>query len=215
MKITFKYICQKLCKIVKNPKKTLTILKALLIGSFYIIYYRTITKTVTIKFPFFAFYRVKITGPGSVFIDKNCSVFKNIYEGLTIVTLSKEAQVKIGKGCYLGGLTIYCYKKIEIGNRTITANSLVQDSLFCEINRVKSLFKETDILEPKSVIIGENVWLGALSCILSGTIIGDDSVISFGSVCYKLKVKKYSLVVGNPGVRSLPIRHVLLLSEKQ
>ena len=59
------------------------------------------------------------------------------------------------------------------------------------------------------------MWLGALSCILSGTIIGDDSVISFGSVCYKLKVKKYSLVVGNPGVRSLPIRHVLLLSEKQ
>ena len=210
MEITIK----NLYKAVKNPIRSFRIFKAFLRGLFYIIYYRIIKgNSVRIKFPFWAFYKVKIVGPGSVFIDKNCRVMKNLYQGLTIVTFSKNAKVKIGKKCSLGGLTIYCHHKIEIKDYTMTANSLVQDNLLCHIKMVKSLIKEK-VLRPKPVIIGKNVWLGMLSCVLSGSIIGDYSVISIGSVCYDLKVKEYHLAIGNLVKRLLPIEHLLLLQRK-
>ena len=49
-----------------------------------------------------------------------------------------------------------------------------------------------------SVVIEDDIWIGARVIILSGTHIGKGSIISAGSVVSS-KIPPYSIVVGNPG----------------
>lgn len=51
--------------------------------------------------------------------------------------------------------------------------------------------------DPKPVVIGNDVWIGARVIILPGVHIGDGSVIGAGSVVTK-DVEAYSIVAGNP-----------------
>lgn len=186
-------------------------LKAIFKGSLYIIYYKIYNKNVKIQFPLKAFSSVKIIGPGSVFIGRNCAVFMNGFKGLTIVTLSRLATVKVGNECSLAGVTIRCSSTIEIGDRTMTALSLVQDSLLINSDKDESTEKKENVLGDGPIFIGENVWLGGQTCILGGCKIGSDSVISAGSVCYNTEFKRYCLVIGNPARRGLPIDNILKL----
>lgn len=183
---------------------------ALIKGTFYIIVYKVIKRKVMIGFPFLASGKVRIIGPGSVSIGENCRVQKNVFQGLTIVTLSKEAKVTIGKDCSLGGLTIRCFTEVKIGDRALAANSLIQDVAFCEIGMVKSL-SARDQITPLPISVGNNVWIGMATYILSGTIISDDSVISLGSFSFRIKINEYCLAAGNPVFKSLQIDKILNL----
>lgn len=51
--------------------------------------------------------------------------------------------------------------------------------------------------EPRSVVIGDDVWIGARVIILPGVHVGDGAVIGAGSVVTK-DVAPYSIVGGNP-----------------
>jgi len=196
----------------KMPIYYLSIGVALLRGTFYIVYFRIQRKNVSIKFPFLAHTKVSILGQGTVSIGKRCSVFLNEFKGLTIVTLSNKASVKIGDRCSLGGLTIRCHDHIELGNNVMTANSLIQDSLL--LNYHESIPNLTSFLianNPIRIVIGDNVWLGSHSCVLSGSKIGNDCVLSAYSVCHACEIKDYNLAAGNPIRRSLPISNLLRL----
>lgn len=202
-------LLQTIKKFLKNPGHFLFITRGLLRGSFYIIYYKLFRHNVRIGFPFFAHSSVTIVGPGSVKIGKNCYVFENVFRGLTIVTLSDKATVMIGEKCSLGGLTIRCFKRVEIGDNTMTAVSLVQDLLF--VNFQKAGFQnEYSIVPPaKPIFIGNNTWLGGHCCVLGGCKIGNDSVLSACSVTYDIEIKEFSLCTGNPVRRALPIAQIL------
>ena len=200
-------------KILTDPVHYLSLSLAVLRGSLYIVYYSIFKKNVRIGFPFIAYCSVKISGPGSVCIGGWCTVVENVFRGVTIVTLSEDAVVTIaGKGCLLGGLTIRCRNRIEIGNNVMTAVSLVQDSLF--VNKMSSGCmdeKPDSIFNPEPIHIGDNVWLGGHCVILSGSNIGNDCVLSACSVCYHTKMKEYSLGSGNPIRRTFPIEQLLAL----
>lgn len=200
-------------KFFKNPVYYLHTIKAYVSGTLYVVYYRITKRNVKIGFPFLAYGKVKIIGPGSVSIGKKCAVAENVFRGLTIVTLSKDASVTIGnRGCLLAGLTIRCYKRVSIGDDLMTAISLVQDTLF--VNKKEAEFKirhKQDILQSESVDIGNNVWLGARSCVLGGSRIGNDCVLAACSLCCRITIKNYSLGSGNPVKRALPIEQLLAL----
>lgn len=49
-----------------------------------------------------------------------------------------------------------------------------------------------------SIVIEDNVWLGAKSIVLTGAFIGEGSVVSAGSVVSS-EIPPFSVVVGNPG----------------
>jgi len=181
---------------------------ALMKGTCYIIFYRIFKPNVIIHFPFLAFHKVRIMGPGSISIGKNCKVQKNVFQGLTIVTLKKNANVIIGKDCVLGGLTIRCFREINIGDNALIANSLIQDTAFCEKSMVRSLFGKERI-PSLPISIGKNVWVGMATCIFSGTMISDHCVISLGSFIYNTKMDEYCIASGSPVIKSLQIEKLL------
>lgn len=51
--------------------------------------------------------------------------------------------------------------------------------------------------EPKSIVIGDNVWIAINVVILKGSVIGDNCIISAGSVV-KGVFPKNSIISGNP-----------------
>jgi acetyltransferase-like isoleucine patch superfamily enzyme len=205
MEVTFKKIGARL---LKDPIDSFIAVQAFIRGICYSIYYRIFRKNVRIKLPFLAYYRVTIIGPGKVTLGRGCSVHKNAFKGLTIVTFSEAATVTIGERCGFGGLTIRCRNRVDIGEKTITATSLVQDFLF--VNRDHG-DDEKQISAPAPIIIGKNVWLSNDAIILGGSQIGDDSVVGAKSLCKDTKVAAYSLANGNPIKRGLPIENLLKL----
>jgi acetyltransferase-like isoleucine patch superfamily enzyme len=175
------------------------------------LYYRFSKTNVRIKLPFKAFAKVKITGPGRVSIDKNCSAALSTFKGLTIVTLSDTAVVTIGKNCNLQGITICCRDRVEIGAGTITAICLVQDSLFVNKDEARSKLRNyTDV--KGEVVIGSNAWLSNDVIVLGRSRIGEDCVLSVGSVCKDIELRAYSLANGNPVKRGLPIDNLLKIT---
>jgi len=164
---------------------------------------------VRIGFPLIAYGRVRIIGPGKVVIARKTTVAENVFRGLVIVTMTKHASVKIGGKGLLAGLTIRCADRVEIGERVMTALSLVQDCFF--LNNINSKKEHSNLFDPKPVYIGDNVWLGGHVCILRGTNIGDDCVLSAGTVCSEIKMDGYTLGSGNPMRRALPIEQMLLM----
>jgi acetyltransferase-like isoleucine patch superfamily enzyme len=166
-------------------------------------YYRVFKRGVVILLPFFAYERVTIVGPGRVTIGRFCSVWPNAFRGLAVVTLANGANVDIGDGCDLGGVRIYCRSSVRIGARTLAANCLIQDTAtWDEAPATSSGIRDAPI------DIGANAWLGAGSCILAGTSIGRDSVVSWGALCCDINVPDGSLACGNPVVRPVSIARV-------
>ena len=198
-------------RILNYIVKLISYTPAILRGTAYILYYRVLRKNVKIGFPFLAFARVTIIGPGRVFIDKGCHAQKNVFRGLTIITRSVDSLVSIGAKSLLGGLTIRCHDRIELGKKTMTAVSLLQDSLFFHSDVVSSRVVANLSLRPAPVIIGNNVWLGPECIVLGGSRIGNDGVLAAGAWCFGNRIGDYCLVSGNPAKRPMPIDKLLKL----
>lgn len=207
------WLKKKILQLLREPRSAISILWALLKGSVYIAYFRIATRNVRIKFPFFVYQGVAITGPGSVSIDRFCAVYPNTFEGLCIVTLDPGAEVRIGMNCALGGVTIRCRERIDIGDRVMVGRSLVQDCILVECPAVGSNVAKPQEIRPRPIRIGRNVWLGAQSCILCGSKIGDDSVVSLGAVCFGAEIEEYHLASGNPCLRPVPISRLIRMQD--
>jgi len=206
MRLSFKDI---LIKCLDDPLYFINRFTGLLRGTFYILYYGLFSRNVKIGFPFMVNAKVTIAGPGRVIIGKNCAVFENVFRGLSIATFSRNAAVVIGNGCALGGITIRCYTRVEIGDRTMTAVSLIQD-YFIDPDKVVPR-EGHHIPKPEPIVLGKNVWLGADSLVLGGSMIGNDSVLSAGSCTIGGTYRDYGLIMGNPAHKSLPIDKLLKL----
>ena len=175
--------------------------RALVRGTCIALFYRLFHRHVRIRLPFLAYSRVRICGPGSVFIDRWCAVHHNTFEGLSIATLSREATVRIGARCNLGGMTIRCRKSIEIGGRVLSANCLVQDTLFCGTPAGHG----ADAAVAEDVRIGDSVWVTAQTIVLGGSTIGEQCVLSLASVYYQFVVPDGHVAFGNPAFGSLAV----------
>ncbi len=179
-------------------------------GTCYLIYYNYLKRNARIGFPFIVHAKVRILGPGAVSIGKGCRVLKNAFKGLTIITYSRNAKVIIGDKCALGGTTIRCHGSVEIGEKAMTAVSLIQDAML--LNGDAMVGDHNRLLPPYgNITIGTNVWLGEGSFVMSGSTIGNDSVLSSGSWCYNTVCRDYVLIMGNPARSVIPIDKLLKL----
>jgi acetyltransferase-like isoleucine patch superfamily enzyme len=99
-----------------------------------------------------------------------------------------EDNVAINTNCGL-----YCFESISIGTGTeIGPNVLIYDH--DHDFRVEGGIKRRRF-NTKPVVIGKNVWIGANTVILKGSIIGDNSVIAAGSVITEATYPHNSVIV--------------------
>jgi acetyltransferase-like isoleucine patch superfamily enzyme len=197
-------------RIIEDPGDVLSYAMGLFRGLGYLSYYGIFKNNVKIGFPFIVDAKVRIIGPGTVIIGKGCRVMKNAFKGLTIITHSRDAIVTIGNKCLLGGTTIRCHGTIAIGDRAMTAISLIQDSFIVAQDRI-SAGSPPHMPRPQNIAIGSNVWLGEASFVMNGSTIGNDCVLSSGSWCHDAVYQDYVLIMGSPARNAIPIDKLLRL----
>ena len=139
---------------------------------------------------------------GGVIIGENCQIGrseKGYHAGMPFYTTlyndGDNSYITIGNNCRINGAFIHAKDIITIGDNCVIASGIsIIDSnghQVCSSNRTMG----RDIA--KSISIGNNVWIGINSIILKGTTIGDNCIVSAGSVC-KGVYPKNSIVSGNP-----------------
>lgn len=136
---------------------------------------------------------------------KKHSFGKNFHAGRSVFLYAKK-KISIGDNFYIGRFSqIEC--DAEIGNNVLIANNVAlvgkYDHNYEEIGkpiRLASQIRDEDYvwkgLDSK-VIIGDDVWIGYGSIIMSGVNIGKGSIVAAGSVVVK-NVEPYSIIGGNP-----------------
>lgn len=206
-------VVNKLIDIVRTkPVYLVQLFVAIARGTYTIAYYRLTKKKVTIGFPLKCFSGLRIIGDGEVVIGRNCSLEKSVFKSVSIVTLSPEAKVRIGNNCTLQGLTVRCNGQLIVGDNLMTALTLIQDTPIAD----PAYRGAVCVSDPECnrTRIGDNVWLGGGTFVFDGVTIGDDSVLASGSSLKNVELKDFSLLIGNPVRRPLPIDNLLKMKEK-
>lgn len=89
--------------------------------------------------------------------------------------------IAIGKNVFINsGCCFQDQGGIQIGNDVLIGQQVV----IATLNHALDYSRRKDML-PKSVKIGNNVWIGAHATILSGVTVGDNAVIAAGAVVNK------------------------------
>ena len=105
-----------------------------------------------------------------------------ISNGELHVRVSDNAYISIGKNVFFNyNCSLTAKKEIIIGDNVVIANNVVivdHDHKFDSTG-------VTNGYSVASVLINDNVWIGANSVILKGTTIGEGSIIAAGSVVNK------------------------------
>ena len=88
--------------------------------------------------------------------------------------------ITIGNDVYINfGCTILDCGQVTIGNNTLLGPNV---SIYSANHSLDSAERIAGALIPEPITIGNRVWIGGGSTILSGVVIGDDTVIGAGSV---------------------------------
>lgn len=116
-----------------------------------------------------------INNEGRIKIAPNCN-FRS-FRLQQQITVGKSAELSIAENSYLNdGVIICAAQSIVIGRDAKIADmTYIYDTDFHEVSPDAPI-------RVAPVKIGNNVWIGAKSMILAGSVIGDHSVIAAGSV---------------------------------
>lgn len=122
---------------------------------------------------------------------------RNQHNFTTIKTIFPIDKVTVGKGTY-GSLDIELYEEksntyVEIGNFCSIARNVrfIADGGHNISNassypfKVRYLSEKSEAIAKGPIIVGDDVWIGESSIILSGVTIGQGAVIAAGSVVTK------------------------------
>lgn len=154
----------------------------------------------------------KIPGNGKIILGDKVvlnSDFRNSNTALTYrctLVCGLNGRIEIGSNSMLNGVCVTAYQSVQIGeNCQIASGTLITDT---DYHPVSAAIRELEVLghpfdrdlvNKKSVNIGNNVWIGWGCIILKGVTIGENTIIGAGSVVTK-SVPSNVLVAGNPAV---------------
>jgi len=132
-------------------------------------------------------------------ISRVASTALGVSRPVILRTLDSEARITIGSDSGLSGTTICAMCSVAVGARVLFgADVLVTDTDFHEIDSVPRRYAPPPApSDSDRVVIGDDVFVGARSIILSGSRIGSGSVIGAGSVV-KGTVPPLVVAAGNP-----------------
>jgi acetyltransferase-like isoleucine patch superfamily enzyme len=121
-----------------------------------------------------------VLGNNVLLNSSNRNYHINMFASVKLMCDKPNAIISIGDNTRIHGSCIHAFERIEIGsNCLIAANCQIFDA-----SGHGTSLKERAASQGKSkpIIIGNNVWIGTGCIILPGTTIGNNSVISAGSV---------------------------------
>lgn len=130
--------------------------------------------------------------------------------------MGPEAVLHVGAFTLLNGLWLICDQRVSIGTHCLLSwNVVIMDNFRAAedvparrrmleayaATRNRQLFAPVN---PRPVVIGNNVWIGFDCCILPGVHIGEGSIIGARSVVHE-DIPAYCIAAGNPArvVRAL------------
>ena len=103
--------------------------------------------------------------------------------------------ITLGNDLYINfGCTLLDCGQISIGNNTLIGPNV---SMYSANHSLDAEERIAGALIPEPITIGERVWIGGGTTILSGVTIGDDSVIGAGSVVTR-DIPSGVVAAGNP-----------------
>lgn len=116
-----------------------------------------------------------------------------------IITMQKARGVKIGENCHFSSyvlLDLVYPNLIEIGNNVTISHNVM---IFSHSNPTANLFLKKNAYPRKTakVTIKNGAVINPGSIIIAGVTIGENSIVSIGSVVTE-DVPDYCIVVGNP-----------------
>lgn len=116
---------------------------------------------------------------------------------VSLVTTRSGAEIILGPGVGLSSTAISAAKRVEIGEGTfVGADAMIFDNDFhAPIGEWN--WGEAASDNPKPVIIGRGVFIGARAIILKGVRIGDRAIVGAGAVVSR-EVPSAHVAVGNP-----------------
>lgn len=127
----------------------------------------------------------------------------------TAISTEEKGKIEIGDNCYVTNASIVCSEKISIGNNVFIAGGVtITDSDFHPLDPALRL-ADTVALSPignpklrppmrsKSVVVGDDVFIGFNATILKGVNIGNGAVIQPGALVIE-DVPAGETVGGNP-----------------
>lgn len=139
-----------------------------------------------------------------IVLGNNCKINSNFFSNLlglyqrTILIARDGGKIKIGDCVGISGSTIYSRKEVRVGDHTlIGANCKIMDN---DMHSLDVEERNSDVfsnLVCKSVLIGNNVFIGCNCIILKGTEIGDNCIVGAGSVVSG-KFPDNVIIAGNP-----------------
>ena len=125
-------------------------------------------------------------------------LFKKVGERVYIepnFTCEFGKNITLGNDLYINfGCTLLDCGQITIGNNTLLGPNV---SMYSANHSLDARERIEGALIPEPITIGNRVWIGGGSTILSGVTIGDDSVIGAGSVVTK-DIPSGVVAAGNP-----------------
>lgn len=151
-----------------------------------------------------ASFSLKYNKTGHIRIGKNSRIGTSdrgyriaFFHPTRISARGEGAIIEIGENARISGANIFARNSIKIGNNVeIAAGVQITDlngHLTYSLNR--TIGEDT----PNPIVIGDNVWIGLNAIILKGTEIGDNCIVSAGSVV-KGKFPANSVITGNPAI---------------
>ena len=148
-------------------------------------------------------YLYKFAGSKIVIHDKVClnsSLRSNpigCSRPVSLRTMRPDAEIILGKGVGLSSTAVCAAVRVEIGEGTfVGADSYIFDNDF-HSPRGEWGWSDAAPENPKPVVIGRGVFIGARAIILKGVTIGDRAIVGAGSVVTK-DVPAGHIAAGNP-----------------
>jgi serine acetyltransferase len=134
---------------------------------------------------------IRVNGGGVIFIGKNCEIHP--YSML----LTYGGDIHVGDNCSVNSFSIiYGHGGVRIGNGVrIAAHAVIIPANHNPPSDAVPLYRSGT--SSKGIVIEDNVWLGAGSCILDGAHISRNAIVGAGSVVTK-SVPENVTVAGVP-----------------
>ncbi len=145
----------------------------------------------------YAFLHYRSRRPAGVRIGHD----SGLYMG-TFLDLGPNGEVEVGNFCTLAGPTISANSRVVIGDYALISFQVVIADSFAAVPSAQDgdwFTNSTGAANdpPTTIVIGENVWIGARAVLLPGARIGEGAIIGASAVV-DFEVPPYAIVAGNP-----------------